>query len=48
MSGTLVLSFTAGASPTVTTGHKVTRLMPFSSPNACAAFSKSTFETGYA
>ena len=46
--GTLEWTFTAGAAPTVSTGHTVTRLRPFSFANAHAAFSKSTFDTGYA
>jgi hypothetical protein len=32
----------------VNTGSTVTRLMPFSSANSHAAFSKSTFDTPYA
>jgi hypothetical protein len=44
--GTLVWTFLAGAAPTVTAGQTVTRLMPCSSANLLASFSKSTLETG--
>ena len=45
--GTLVRTVGAGAAPTVRTGQTVTRLMPCSSENLYASFSRSTFDTGY-
>jgi hypothetical protein len=45
---TLDLALESGAALKVTTGNTVTRLMPFSSANMHAAFSKSTFDTPYA
>jgi hypothetical protein len=40
----VVKTFLSGASPTVTEGHRVTRLSPCSAAN----FSRSTLDTGYA
>ena len=45
--GTLVRALGAGAAPTVTTGHTVTRLLPCSSANLLGAFSTRAFDTGY-
>ena len=41
----LVLTIGAGAAPTVETGQTVTRLMPCSSANLHASFSRSTLDT---